>query len=78
MEIPSRIIEEINVMTTHGLLFEEWMDVKKYLLRSLPAEARALFSTRDPRSKKQSLNFFEKNLVEYYQTHTGKNLKLPR
>ena len=78
MELPSRIIEELNTMTHHGFVCEEWMEVKKYLLRSLPAEMRSLFSTRDSHSKKQSLNSFEECLIHYYQARMGKNLRLPQ
>ena len=77
MEMPNRIIEELDVMMHYELLFEDWMSVKKYLLRSIPSEMRTLFSKRNAFSKKQTLNAFEKNVIIIYEARTGKKLRLP-
>ena len=54
---------------------EEWMDLKKLLLRTLPPKARSNFSVRDPKTKKQSLNEFELRLIDNYYSKTGKKLR---
>ena len=43
-----------------------WMDFKKIMLNSLPPAMRKKFSTRHPKTKKQSLNEFEKNMIDIY------------
>ena len=44
----------------------DWMDFKKTMLRSLPSKMRKNFSTRDPKTKKQTLNNFERQLIDIY------------
>jgi|6_EtaG_2_1085325.scaffolds.fasta_scaffold151858_2 DNA-directed RNA polymerase beta' subunit len=77
MQIPDRIRDELILADAHGLKFREWMVMKKYLLRVLPSKMRTHFSTRDSRTKRQSLNEFEDRLIEYYQAQTGNILRLP-
>jgi len=55
---------------------DNWMDFKKIMLRSLPPSMRKKFSTRDPKTKKQSLNDFESKMIEAYFNKTGILLKL--
>lgn len=52
-----------------------WMDLKKMLLVSLPSSSRALFSVRDPKTKKQKFNEFESWLYDNYESKTGVKLK---
>ena len=51
-----------------------WMELKKLLLLSLPSGSRSLFSVRHPKTKKQSLNEFERWLCDNYQYKTGATL----
>lgn len=55
-----------------------WLELKKVLLVSLPSPERQKFSTRDPATKKQSLNNFEKLIVNNYHKKTGIDLEVPR
>lgn len=48
-----------------------WMDFKKIMLQSLPPYMRKKFSTRHPKTKKQALNEFEKNMINIYFEETG-------
>jgi hypothetical protein len=54
----------------------DWMDFKKIMLRTLPSSMRKNFSTRDPKTKKQSLNEFEVRMIDTYFKKTGVLLKL--
>ena len=54
----------------------DWMDFKKIMLKSLPSKMRKSFSTRDPKTKKQSLNSFEREMINIYYNETGIELKL--
>ena len=55
---------------------QNWMDFKKIMLKSLPSNMRKKFSTRDPKTKKQSLNNFEKEMIDTYYRETGVELRL--
>ena len=55
---------------------DAWMDFKKIMLRSLPSRLRKNFSTRHPITKKQTLNSFEKMLIDNYYNKTGVRLTL--
>ena len=78
MDIPKRIIDELAFIAGSGSLDEQWMPVKKYLLLSIPSEMRKNFSTRDPKTKKQSLNDFEQVMIDIYEGMTGIRLRLPK
>jgi hypothetical protein len=56
----------------------DWMDFKKTMLRSLPSKMRKKFSTRDPKTKKQTLNNFEQQMIDTYFCETGVMLRLDR
>ena len=55
---------------------DDWVTIKKEALLSLPPRLRKMFSTRDPKTKEQWLNNFEKELVIYYKELTGIDLIL--
>ena len=55
---------------------DDWMDFKKIMLRTLPPKMRKKFSTRDPVTKKQSLNSFEEGMIDIYFEKTGVRLTL--
>ncbi len=54
---------------------DDWMSFKKIMLQSLPSAMRKRFSTRNPKTKKQSLNEFEKDMINIYFSETGIFLK---
>ena len=72
-----RIEKELDTAYVHGLYFEDWLSMKKYLLRSIPSRMRSNFSTRDPRTKEQNMNEFEHGIVRRYQDLTGRRLRTP-
>lgn len=48
----------------------DWLVVKKYILKYLAPSAKTKFSTRNNSSKKHTLNDFELNLIDkYYQKY---------
>jgi len=54
---------------------QTWMELKKLMLVSLPPQDRSNFSRRDPKTKKQQLNDFERKLIDNYCSRTGVTLK---
>lgn len=53
---------------------DSWIIIKKELLKELPPELRTLFSTRDPITKKQRTNDFERQLAERWSVMTGRTV----
>ena len=76
MDIPEKILEELVFLADLGHAGDNWMPVKKHLLKSIPSSMRKKFSTRDPKTKKQSLNNFETTVIDRYETMTGIRLRL--
>lgn len=55
---------------------EDWLVIKKYILRYSHPDVRKHFSTRNQKSKKHCLNEFEKCLMIYCKDNYNKNLIL--
>jgi hypothetical protein len=53
-------------------LEDNWLTIKKELLRYLPPGIRHAFSTRDPITKKQRTNDFERELAKRWSVLTGR------
>jgi len=53
-----------------------WLVVKKFLLKYLHPDIRKNFTTRHPKTKKHSLNEFEKQVIEYYYDNYRVRLEL--
>jgi hypothetical protein len=70
--------EIIDIAVAIGTMCEvdSWLDLKKVVLISIPSKDRAQFSTRDPKTKEQSLNKFEHDIVENYEKRTGIRLRI--
>ena len=65
------IIEALK--TVHSFVdVDDWIVIKKELLKTLPAGLRRAFSTRDPITKRQHLNDFERRLMERWSEMTGR------
>jgi len=76
MDIPNRVIEELTLISTVAGSESNWMFIKRQLLLSLPPHMRKLFSTRDAKTKMQTLNGFEVKIIELYEDMTGIRLEL--
>ena len=72
MEHPQILEEAVKIGSACEI--KEWIDLKKILLVSLPSTARRNFSIRDPKTKQQKLNDFERWLIDNYSIRTGLKL----
>lgn len=65
-----------DLMIEIGEVYKEndWLVVKKYILKFSSPKHRKFFSTRDHKSKKQTLNKFEISLVDFYENKFGTRL----
>jgi len=68
------IDESLNFVARYTSSVSDWITIKKELLKSLPPQYRKRFSTRDPVTKKQSMNDFEISLSKKWESITGKKL----
>jgi hypothetical protein len=66
----------LNFVARYAADVSDWITIKKELLKSLPPQCRKRFSTRDPITKKQSMNDFEISLAKKWESITGKKLIL--
>ena len=57
---------------------DDWLVIKKELLKSLHPDDRTMFSTRDPVTKKQRTNDFERHVAERWSEMTGRPVVFTR
>ena len=55
---------------------DDWIVVKKFLLKYLHPDIRKNFSTRHSKTKKHRLNEFEEKIISYYYDKFNIRLKL--
>jgi len=55
---------------------DDWLLIKKYILRYSRPETRKNFSTRNSKTKKHTLNKFEIKLINYCESEYNLLLKL--
>lgn len=70
-EAVSEAMTEVHSYAGH---VDDWIVIKKELLKSLSSEFRSLMSTRDPITKEQRANDFELRLAERWEGMTGRKV----
>ena len=55
---------------------DNWLTVKKFLVRYSHPEIRKNFSTRHDKTKKHTINTYEQNIINYYEEKYSVRLKL--
>lgn len=55
---------------------DDWLIVKKFLLKYLHPDIRKKFSTRNNKTKKHILNDFENKIINYYCNNFNIRLRL--
>jgi hypothetical protein len=73
--------DEEKALELIGELFEyykesNWLKVKKFLITYLHPSVRKNFSTRHPKTKKHTLNEFEKKIIKKCQNIYKRNIVL--
>jgi len=53
---------------------DDWVTIKKEIMKLLPSKMRSSFSRRHPITKEQQTNNFELELINYYKDITGIDL----
>ena len=75
-KIPRKIQDQLNEISSYAGDCDDWVTIKKEVMKSIPSSLRKLFSTRDPITKEQNPNEFDILVMEYYYSITGKSLKV--
>lgn len=66
------IQEALTFVHGYAPMLDDWITIKKELLRSMHSEDRKFFSTRDPITKEQRTNAFERFIAERWSAMTGR------
>jgi hypothetical protein len=67
-----RIAEALAFVHSYAGHVDDWLVIKKELLKALHPDDRALFSTRDPVTKRQRTNDFERLVAARWSEMSGR------
>lgn len=67
-----KIVEALSFVYAYANHVDDWIVIKKELLKAMAPEERKLFSTRDPVTKAQRTNDFEYELAHRWSVMTGR------
>ena len=76
MKIPKKVTDQLDEISQYAGDCDDWMTIKKEVMKSIPSDFRKLFSRRDPITKEQVPNKFDLLVIEYYFNITGIKLKI--
>jgi 8-oxo-dGTP pyrophosphatase MutT (NUDIX family) len=66
----SNVLAALAFVYSYAGHVDYWITIKKELLKALPPDDRRLFSTRDPVTKRQLINDFERCVAEHWSKMT--------
>lgn len=69
-----KVVEALTLVYGYASHVDDWLIIKKELLKELNWELRTLFSKRDPVTKKQCPNEFEYALAERWSEMSGRTV----
>lgn len=68
------ILDVLREVFEYASQTDDWIVIKKEVLRALPARLRKHFSLRHPITKKQQTNDFERELAEEWSRMSGREV----
>jgi hypothetical protein len=68
------VIDALNFVYSYASHIDDWLTIKKELLKTLPSHERTAFSSRDPITKKQRTNDFELQLAKRWSDLSGRTV----
>jgi len=75
-KIPDRIAQQIREVSCYVGNCDDWVTIKKEIMRGIPSGLRKLFSRRHPITKEQVPNDFDIAVKEEYEKVSGIDLKI--
>ena len=76
IKIPDRILREIHAISQYAQDCDDWVTIKKEIMKGIPSHLRKNFSTRHPITKEQVPNSFDLAVIDFYKELTGVTLKI--
>ena len=71
-----RLKETVDFVMSYVDKSDDWVLLKKEIMKSLPWQLRTNFSTRNRQTYEQRMNDFELMLAEYWKSRTGTELRV--
>lgn len=71
VELHKRIFEAVQQVYEYAPLANDWPFIKQNVRMHMSTQDQTLFSTRDPITKKQNFNEFERVVVNCWENKTG-------
>jgi len=71
-----KLKEVVDFVVSYAKDSGDWVQIKKEIMKHLPWQLRTNFSTRDRKTYEQSMNDFEHMLAEYWESQTGRELRV--
>lgn len=75
-EIPDRVLLQIEEVAAYAFECDDWVTIKKEIMKGCPSSLRSLFSRRDPITKEQIPNNFDRLVISRFEEITGQSLKI--
>jgi hypothetical protein len=73
-EIPERVMLQIEEVASYASDCDDWVTIKKEIMKGCPSGLRSMFSRRDPITKEQVPNDFDRSVISRFEELTGQNL----
>lgn len=73
-KIPERMILQIEEVAAYAHDCDDWVTIKKEIMKGCPSSLRGLFSRRDPITKEQTPNDFDRLVITRFEEITGQSL----
>ena len=75
-DVRDRVMDAFLDVSTYADDCDDWVHIKKEVMKLLPSKMRKVFSRRDSKTKNHILNNFETEMINYYEGLTGIRLVL--
>jgi hypothetical protein len=72
-----RIVQAIDHIFTYASHIDDWIVIKKELMKCLSPSEKILLSTRHPITKKQRTNDLERLLAKFWSSKTKRPVVMP-
>ena len=66
-----KIMAAFKDVASYGSKIDDWVHIKKEVMKLLPSHLRKYFSRRDSKTKNHIVNNFEQEMINYYESICG-------
>ena len=72
--LPHIVLQQIEEVAKYAYDCDDWVTIKKEIMKGCPSKLRGLFSRRHPITKEQVPNEFDKSVIDYFEKVSGQKL----